>query len=41
MRGAIVSAVEDQDSGNLTLNHFRWKIVPPTAVATLATPFGF
>ncbi len=22
--------VEDQDSGNLTLNHFRWKIVPPT-----------
>jgi hypothetical protein len=22
--------VEDQGSGNLTLNHFRWKIVPPT-----------
>jgi hypothetical protein len=22
--------VEDQDSENLTLNHLRWKIVPPT-----------
>src|SRR5450631_4717422 len=22
--------VEDQDSGNLTLNHLRWKVVPPT-----------
>src|ERR1700694_16543 len=27
---ALPEKVEDQGSGNLTLNHFRWKIVPPT-----------
>jgi len=29
--------VEDQDSGNLTLNHLRWKIVPPTIDSALTS----